>query len=859
MAARTEIKGDNRRFGLGEKLFLAFSIAAIVPILIALVSSISIYLRNIDSISEELVREKSRSARLLVIERTDRMTAFLDYVSRENSLNINLDLGLNEAVSGYLASLQSSADIDLLWVVSADGVMIRSPAAPEPLLQELSAENPIFGSQWIAGSGGRQFMVAARYLKNTAETSPGVLYGAIEIRKVLSKISTELSAPVFFASRNGELIEIDIHVTGEDEPDEDDIGQLEKSIRLNEKNGIFPGRLGGINYLFDISAYSAGGNLPLALIGVGYLNSAIADVRQGGLFGLVVSGLAMLLISGGISVYFTGTITGTARKIALTAREIANGKYGLETRILRNDELGDLAAEFDRMSRILREQANDRLVAEEELRQSEIQFRSIFNGVGEAIFVHDIYTGKIIDINDAALRMYGYGRDEIIDGGIERLSATEKGFDLAAASRLMVEARDGRAVHSEWLARDAHGRDFWIELGLQKAQIGGLERILVSVRDITERKLMEKTILEANSKLEATVERRTAALRDSNSELKTTLSNLERAQNKIVETEKLTVLGHLAAGIAHELNTPLGAIISSLGSFEYFLDSRFDALADIRAGLSEAERTVCEKILEIILPQIAGASKFNFNRSKKKEILLRLEEARIPDAKDLAEKISDWDIELDMESILPLLGGERNALMLDFCGEIFSLHRMIGITGLSAQKAVVVVNALRSYLHPENKDESSLIDIDGELENILILMKNKIKHSIEIKREYGHATAWGSPEKLGQVWINLINNAVEAMQYKGILALRTANEGNEVVVSITDNGPGVPADIQERIFEPFFSTKPRGEGLGLGLDICRKIIQGFGGTIRLESRSGHTCFTVRIPRENDDETSDSMR
>jgi signal transduction histidine kinase len=102
-------------------------------------------------------------------------------------------------------------------------------------------------------------------------------------------------------------------------------------------------------------------------------------------------------------------------------------------------------------------------------------------------------------------------------------------------------------------------------------------------------------------------------------------------------------------------------------------------------------------------------------------------------------------------------------------------------------------------------------------------------------------------DDLNQVWTNLIHNAVQAMKGKGQLTIETFVDGGEVGVRITDDGPGIPADVLPRIFEPFFSTKPRGDGVGLGLGIARQIVEKHGGQIAVETRPGMTTFTVVLP------------
>ncbi|HVF29192.1 MAG TPA: ATP-binding protein [Pyrinomonadaceae bacterium] len=144
------------------------------------------------------------------------------------------------------------------------------------------------------------------------------------------------------------------------------------------------------------------------------------------------------------------------------------------------------------------------------------------------------------------------------------------------------------------------------------------------------------------------------------------------------------------------------------------------------------------------------------------------------------------------------------------------------------------------------------VDLHKGLENTLVILKHKLKvKSINVERDYAEdlprITAYGS--ELNQVWTNLIDNAIDAMNDGGHLKIRTKHEPDAVLVEIRDDGRGIPADIQPRIFDPFFTTKPVGEGTGLGLDAVQRIVRNHQGNIRLESKPGATCFQVRLPAE----------
>jgi signal transduction histidine kinase len=158
-----------------------------------------------------------------------------------------------------------------------------------------------------------------------------------------------------------------------------------------------------------------------------------------------------------------------------------------------------------------------------------------------------------------------------------------------------------------------------------------------------------------------------------------------------------------------------------------------------------------------------------------------------------------------------------------------------------------VITALKVYVHADRARSYEAVDIPTELDMILALYVEPDK-GISVTRAYeGEAHVRGVPDALGQVWTNLLVNAVQAMGGRGSLAVRVSDAGSDVAVEIEDDGPGIPPEISARVFEPFFTTKPRGQGSGLGLDIARRIVEEHGGRISFESRPGRTLFKVLLP------------
>jgi signal transduction histidine kinase len=162
-----------------------------------------------------------------------------------------------------------------------------------------------------------------------------------------------------------------------------------------------------------------------------------------------------------------------------------------------------------------------------------------------------------------------------------------------------------------------------------------------------------------------------------------------------------------------------------------------------------------------------------------------------------------------------------------------------------------LVRAIKEYTYLDQGADQE-VDIHHGLESTLLMLRHRTKHGIEVKLDFDRTLpkicARGS--ELNQVWTNLIDNAIDAMQGKGELRIRTARDLDHLLVEIGDNGPGIPEELQTHIFEPFFTTKGVGQGTGLGLETARRIIQEHSGEITFQSVPGDTRFQIRLPLQS---------
>ncbi|WP_271008097.1 ATP-binding protein [Paucibacter sp. B51] len=265
-------------------------------------------------------------------------------------------------------------------------------------------------------------------------------------------------------------------------------------------------------------------------------------------------------------------------------------------------------------------------------------------------------------------------------------------------------------------------------------------------------------------------------------------ARLEDAQNQLLQSEKMASIGQLAAGVAHEINNPVGFVASNLGTLRRYIESMLQL-----NGLYET-----------------------------------INHATLPD--ELRKQIECLRQEADFEFIqedLPQLLRESD-------------------DGLGRVKKIV--QDLKDFSRVDQADWQDA-DLNQGLESTLNVVRHEIKYKVEVRRDYGPLPPVRClAAQLNQVFMNLIVNAAHAMPGQGLLQLRTEAQGDWVCISVRDNGQGMPPEVMRRIFDPFFTTKPVGQGTGLGLSLSFSIVKKHGGRIEVESEPGvGSCFKVWIP------------
>jgi signal transduction histidine kinase len=293
-------------------------------------------------------------------------------------------------------------------------------------------------------------------------------------------------------------------------------------------------------------------------------------------------------------------------------------------------------------------------------------------------------------------------------------------------------------------------------------EVGRLTFAFEEMRRALNEKLRSST--EINLSLEAEVTRRTAELERRNKELADALDQLRRAQHELVRSEKMASMGRLVAGIAHEINNPVNAVVNTVGPLEHTLEE-LSISADLKSDIAE----------------------------------------------------------------------------------------MIRVIQRGARRTKEIVQALHNY---SRGDDDRLVDVDLQrgIDDSLDLLRHHLKNGINVERQYGEVgRVKGHAGQLHQVFMNLLTNAAQALATRGrggTIHIATMRKEGKAVITVADDGPGIPPEVLPRIFDPFFTTKDVGEGSGLGLSIVHGIVERHGGTIAVDSHVGSgTTFTVSLPAE----------
>lgn len=326
---------------------------------------------------------------------------------------------------------------------------------------------------------------------------------------------------------------------------------------------------------------------------------------------------------------------------------------------------------------------------------------------------------------------------------------------------------------------------------------------------------------------------------------------LEETQSQLIMSEKMASLGIMVAGIAHEINTPAGVINGAADNLDqnmnYLVQNVFDVVlfARYRKLRKNFELALLHLLRDKKKSELDSKEKFRLKNQLKEEM------KSMNFSPTLTSELSNFIIENQ-------IGKERkyiyNIILKDDDRGYFMLknaayiNRNIKNIRYAIRNIVRIVKALKSYSHLDQSKTFSSSNIIEGMETTLIILNNQIKYGIDVIKNFQEIPlVICNPDELNQVWTNLIQNSIQALKGKGKIEISVFPWNGYVVVEIEDNGPGIPAKIQDRIWDPFFTTKDQGEGTGLGLGIVKGIVEKHKGKITLNSNPGKTVFRVELP------------
>lgn len=333
--------------------------------------------------------------------------------------------------------------------------------------------------------------------------------------------------------------------------------------------------------------------------------------------------------------------------------------------------------------------------------------------------------------------------------------------------------------------------------------------------------------------------------------LETVTERLQNTEAMLRHHEKLSALGTLAAGLAHEINNPAGAIERSadqLGELVLELTGASERVGHVTQ--TEDQRAELERLRERSTAARPVSLDGLEQSDREAELEDWLESVGVDEAWRFVRPLvaHGWAPE-DLTSTPGVFEGENLTLVVSWLAQVSEARDLTSEVAQAAERISSIVQSVKDFTYLDQAPEQ-VIDLHKGIEDTLVILRHKLGDGILIKKEFEtdlpRVEGFGS--ELTQVWTNLIDNAIDAMDGEGTLTLRTSRHPEGVRVSICDDGPGIPRGQRERIFEPFYTTKPPGVGTGLGLHLAYNVVvQRHKGSIEVESEPGRTCFKVTLP------------
>jgi signal transduction histidine kinase len=318
-----------------------------------------------------------------------------------------------------------------------------------------------------------------------------------------------------------------------------------------------------------------------------------------------------------------------------------------------------------------------------------------------------------------------------------------------------------------------------------------------------------------------------------------------------VQREKLMSLGKLSAGLAHELNNPASAVKRAAENLREAVSRLRDVNLRLEGQALKTEQRALLASFEqktFTAPSARPADALE-QSDREQAIGDWLEGRHVDEAWAIAASLAEAGLDsAGLEEFGDHFPAEAMGDVLRRLSASLLVARLVDEIESASSRISDLVKAIKEYSYMDQSPVQE-IDIHKGLDSTLLILKNRLKKVVTVIREYDTSMPklCARASELNQVWTNLIDNAIDAMEGTGELRIRTLREPQSALVEIIDSGSGIPDQIRERIWEPFFTTKQVGEGSGLGLDVVHRIVRGHHGDVRFESKPGETKFQVRLP------------
>ncbi|MEP6619291.1 MAG: PAS domain S-box protein [bacterium] len=491
------------------------------------------------------------------------------------------------------------------------------------------------------------------------------------------------------------------------------------------------------------------------------------------------------------------------------------------------------------------------------LRQSEQYYRDLVDAANDALFVHDA-TGRILAVNEGVCNLFGYTREEALAATIGDMSSNEPPFTDEDAREMVARAAHGGSHTFEWHSRRKNGELFWSEVTLRGANLAGQERIIASVRDISQRKRQDETLRESEERFQMIFNSSSNAI-----------AFTEPANGRIIDVNETWVS---ETGISRAFALGKSALELGLWSDRADRARAIDALSrDGHLREFEARLTTGREYAinaELVDTRTGRGILWEFRDiTEKRRVLLEQDVLRA----QLYEAQR-------MESVGRLAGGVAHDFN-NLLTVILSLAKMMGEAPrneadaddlqqiiAAAERAATLTRQLLAFARRQIV-EPKVLDLNMVVGSVDEMLRRLIGENIDLSMQYqaGLGAIKADYGQLEQVLMNLAVNASDAMERGGTLVIATLNvtiddayaathpdasPGEYVMMRVTDTGTGIDPVALPHVFDPFFTTKKAGKGTGLGLSTCYGIVRQHGGFIRVQSEPGKgATFDVCFPRD----------